>query len=52
MPQELVVLTLGMWNEVEVEWTWIDGMRGAVEDAGCGIEPETPVVGSGWNFAP
>ena len=21
-----------------------DGMGGAVEDAGCGIEPETPVV--------
>ena len=52
MQLELVVLKLGMWNEVEVEWMQADGMGEAVGGDGYGIELETPVAGSGWNFAP
>jgi hypothetical protein len=44
VPPVLVVLTLVVWIEVEVEWTWIDEKGGAVEGAGCETEPETPVA--------
>ena len=39
-----MVQALGMWWEVQVEWTQIDEMGGAVEDAGCEIELEMPVA--------
>jgi hypothetical protein len=41
----LVVLELGMWTGLEVEWMPADDMGGAVEGVGYGIELETPVVG-------
>lgn len=45
VPPELVVLELGMWTGLEVEWMPADEMGGAVEGVGNGIELETPVVG-------